>query len=381
MKVIIEADGGSRGNPGVAGSGTLILDETGGVLRKISYAVGTATNNVAEYHGLLNGLKAASELGATAVDVRMDSKLVVEQMSGRWKIKHPDMKELALQCQALLRKFDDSTFTWIPRNENSRADALANIAMDAVEAGAKPGEIPLDEATCAASGTDSPTTEAKRAEITPTCWNGATTTATRLILLRHGQTQMSANRQYSGHSDPKLTEVGQWQAARAAQRLAARGGIAAIVSSPLQRCTETAQATADALGLPVTCDAGLIEVDFGEWDGLTFNQAYETDPKHHASWLSDPQVAPPGGESLAQAHQRVAQTLNQLRETYAGKTVLVVSHVSPIKAIVSIALGGAADMANRMHLDLGSISIAEFYSDGPTCVRLLNDTAHLAQSK
>lgn len=110
MRVIIEADGGSRGNPGVAGSGSVIYDaEHTRELKAISYAVGQATNNVAEYHGLLNGVRAAVALGATEVDIRMDSKLVVEQMSGRWKIKHPDMKQLAVQCQEILRGFTEVT--------------------------------------------------------------------------------------------------------------------------------------------------------------------------------------------------------------------------------------------------------------------------------
>ena len=131
MKVQIKADGGSRGNPGIAGSGTVLYDASGTVLTSIADYVGTATNNVAEYRALLNGLEAARDLGATEVEVLMDSKLVVEQMSGRWKIKHPDMKELALKAQAIARDFDAISYTWIPRAENSEADALANQAMDA----------------------------------------------------------------------------------------------------------------------------------------------------------------------------------------------------------------------------------------------------------
>ena len=105
MKLVIEADGGSRGNPGIAGSGTVIYEADGTtVVRKLAYVVGTATNNVAEYHALYNGLCVAQQLGATDISVRMDSKLVVEQMSGRWKIKHPDMRELALKCRLRGRK-------------------------------------------------------------------------------------------------------------------------------------------------------------------------------------------------------------------------------------------------------------------------------------
>jgi probable phosphoglycerate mutase len=132
VKVIIEADGGSRGNPGPAGYGAVVLDpDTDQVLVERAEGLGVTTNNVAEYQGLIAGLRAAIELGATDVDVRMDSKLVVEQMSGRWQVKHPAMKPLALEAARLVREIGSVRFEWIPRLRNSRADALANQAMDA----------------------------------------------------------------------------------------------------------------------------------------------------------------------------------------------------------------------------------------------------------
>ena len=130
-RYVVEADGGSRGNPGPAGYGTVVRDGLDGQpLAERAEAIGRATNNVAEYSGLIAGLRAAAELGARAVDVRMDSKLVVEQMSGRWRVKHPDLKPLALTAAALVRDFDEVTFTWIPRARNAHADRLANEAMD-----------------------------------------------------------------------------------------------------------------------------------------------------------------------------------------------------------------------------------------------------------
>jgi probable phosphoglycerate mutase len=132
-QVIVEADGGSRGNPGPAGYGALVRDPaTGDVLAERSEFLGVTTNNVAEYSGLIAGLEAAAELGAQAVEVRMDSKLVVEQMSGRWKIKHANMRPLALQAQRLACQFARISYTWIPRAQNSAADQLANQAMDAM---------------------------------------------------------------------------------------------------------------------------------------------------------------------------------------------------------------------------------------------------------
>jgi len=131
-KVIVEADGGSRGNPGPAGYGAVVLDAaTEEVLAERHGGLGVATNNVAEYQGMIAGLHAALELGATEVEVRMDSKLVVEQMSGRWQVKHPAMKPLAVLAGGLVRQIGTVRFGWIPRARNSRADALANRAMDA----------------------------------------------------------------------------------------------------------------------------------------------------------------------------------------------------------------------------------------------------------
>ncbi len=129
--LIVEADGGSRGNPGVAAGGAVVIDEaTGEILAEVGVFVGIATNNVAEYSGLLGGLRKAREIDPAArIHVRMDSKLVVEQMSGRWKIKHPDMRELALEAQSVISGVD-VRFEWIAREFNSRADAVANQSMD-----------------------------------------------------------------------------------------------------------------------------------------------------------------------------------------------------------------------------------------------------------
>ena len=130
--VVVEADGGSRGNPGPAGYGAVVKDAaTGQVLAERQAGLGHTTNNVAEYSGLIAGLTAARDLGATDVAVRMDSKLVVEQMSGRWKIKHPPLQTLARQAGELVDAFGEVTFEWVPRALNKEADRLANEAMDA----------------------------------------------------------------------------------------------------------------------------------------------------------------------------------------------------------------------------------------------------------
>lgn len=130
-RFIIEADGGSRGNPGVAAGGAVVIDaDTGEILAEVGVFVGIATNNVAEYAGLVGGLRKARQMDPVApIHVRMDSKLVVEQMSGRWKIKHPDMRDLAREAHSIIAG-TEVTFEWIAREFNSRADAVANESMD-----------------------------------------------------------------------------------------------------------------------------------------------------------------------------------------------------------------------------------------------------------
>lgn len=135
MTYTIHADGGARGNPGPAGSGAVVRDAKGKVVAEISAFLGHTTNNVAEYTALIAALEAlTAKLGAKAKDARvevyMDSKLVIEQMKGAWKVKHPNMKPLALRARDLAAVFGAVSFTHIPREENSDADALANEAMD-----------------------------------------------------------------------------------------------------------------------------------------------------------------------------------------------------------------------------------------------------------
>jgi ribonuclease H / adenosylcobalamin/alpha-ribazole phosphatase len=136
-RLVVEADGGSRGNPGPAGSGAVVRDAaTGEVLAEVSESLGRATNNVAEYSALIAGLRAAAGLARGAdVEVRMDSKLVVEQMSGRWQIKHPDMRPLAATARETARALGRVSYTWVPRSRNAHADRLANEAMDSAAPG------------------------------------------------------------------------------------------------------------------------------------------------------------------------------------------------------------------------------------------------------
>ncbi|MGW7083407.1 bifunctional RNase H/acid phosphatase [Streptomyces sp. NPDC054871] len=373
---IVEADGGSRGNPGPAGYGSVVIDAaTGETLREAAEYIGVATNNVAEYKGLVAGLKAAHELDpAASVHVRMDSKLVVEQMSGRWKIKHPDMKPLAAEAARIFPP-DRVTYEWIPREKNKHADRLANEAMDAGKRGER--WEPADST----AELDARAAENVAAQVPPVGWAapadlGAPAT---FVLLRHGETALTPQKRFSGSggTDPSLSEVGREQAERAATAFAARGTIQAIVSSPLKRCQETAQVVAARLGLDVRIDEGLRETDFGAWEGLTFGEVRERQPEELNAWLASPDAAPPGGESFTAVADRVSATRDRLAAEYAGRTVLLVTHVTPIKTLVRLALGAPPESLFRMELSAASVSAVAYYGDGNASVRLLNDTSHL----
>ncbi|MET9681072.1 bifunctional RNase H/acid phosphatase [Streptomyces coeruleorubidus] len=462
---IVEADGGSRGNPGPAGYGAVVSDAaTGETLREAAEYIGVATNNVAEYRGLLAGLRAARELDpAATVHVRMDSKLVVEQMSGRWKIKHPDMKPLAADAARIFPP-GRVTYEWIPRERNKHADRLANEAMDAgargeqwseptstaeldtragagavapsgppsppgdaatgaararealatgraaasaasagadvgaavgsaeaeddvadadvraAKAVAGPGGAPADVGAAVGSAKSDADARAAKAVAAPG-WAPADMGApATFVLLRHGETPLTPQKRFSGSggTDPSLSDVGREQAERAAALLARRDTIQAIVSSPLARTRETAGIIAARLGLDVSVDDGLRETDFGAWEGLTFAEVRERHPDDLNAWLASPDAEPTGGgESFAATATRIAATRDKLTAAYAGRTVLLVTHVTPIKTLVRLALGAPPESLFRMELSAASLSVVAYYADGNASLRLLNDTSHL----
>ncbi|MHC0432208.1 bifunctional RNase H/acid phosphatase [Streptomyces sp. O3] len=504
-KFIVEADGGSRGNPGPAGYGAVVIDPvTGEALAEAAEYIGVATNNVAEYKGLVAGLKAAKALDPEAeISVRMDSKLVVEQMSGRWKIKHPDMKPLAAEA-ARVFPAGRVTYQWIPREKNKHADRLANEAMDAgkrgrqwspsastaaldaadaqaaraaaapgdgaagaararaalasaqaptaldATAGAVPADRPTDTETRGTAGaraagrdatahgnhtraaasagpsgagtggtagpaTAGPATAGRDAaavrgdhaqpasgarDVDAARSVGAAGTGSpegaaapvgwavpadlgppaTFVLLRHGETALTPEKRFSGSggSDPDLSPVGREQADRVAAALAARGTIEAIVSSPLVRCQQTAHTVAARLGLDVRIEQGLRETDFGAWEGMTFAEVQQRHPDDLAAWLASAKAAPTGGgESFTQVTRRVTAAREKLLARYAGRTVLLVTHVTPIKTLVRLALGAPPEALFRMELSAASLSAVAYYTDGNASVRLLNDTSYL----
>lgn len=361
-RIIVEADGGSRGNPGPSSYGALIRDaDTGMVIAQRGETIGVATNNVAEYTGLIAGLELVREHApdATDVEVRMDSKLVIEQMAGRWKVKHDSMKPLAQEARRLLPP-GSVTWTWVPREQNTAADALANAALDDAAGGGtgKVGEPAAVATPSAQLG-----------------WrSGVQGEPTTIILLRHGVTQSTERKLFcgSGGADPGLTPTGVEQAQRAAGWLKRLGGVDAIVASPLQRTRETAAVVANELGLDVDLEAGLAEAAFGEWDGFTFADIMERWPAELDDWLASTAVAPPGGEPFDEVYERVSAACDRILDAYAGKTVVAVSHVTPIKMMVRRALDAPMQVIYKIELSPASITTIQWWPDGTASVRNFN---------
>jgi broad specificity phosphatase PhoE/ribonuclease HI len=360
--VVVEADGGARGNPGPAGYGAVVFDaDSRAVLAERAESLGVTTNNVAEYRGLIAGLTAARELGARRVAVRMDSKLVVEQMKGTWQVKNAVLRDLAREAVRLRGEFEQVSFEWIPRERNRHADRLANEAMDAAA-----GTRRSTSRTAAEPAGGSPARS----------WTAPVGTPTRLVLVRHGATVHSAEQRFSGRNALPLDATGERQAAALAARR--YGAVAAVVSSPLRRAVQTAEAIAAPLRLAVEVVDDLVETEFGGWEGLTFAEARAQDPDLLDAWLVSPDVAPPGGESFADVARRVRRAREQVIAAHPESTVVVVTHVTPIKTLVRLALDAPASAMFRLFLDTASVSVVDYYADGGSSVRLVNDTSHLA---
>jgi probable phosphoglycerate mutase len=386
-KFIVEADGGSRGNPGVAGSGAVVLDaSSGAVLIEIARFIGVATNNVAEYVALVAGLEAAFDRDENAeIIVRMDSKLVIEQMSGRWKIKHPDMIQLGKQVQDLVRGKTVS-WQWIPREQNFRADALANKAMDDLADSQSSGmAVTVGKVNQLASAVTEFNETAPSSVRSPV---DVSLPLTTIVLVRHGRTELTEARKISGGDgdDPSLSAAGNSDAEKVAHALKAIGSqgswqriapISAVVTSPMKRARETAEIIAEGFGLQVTDNENLREISFGDWDGLSHEEAQAHDPELWNSWRGSWEVSPPNGESLEVFDQRLQLAREQIVERHSGKTVVVVAHVMPIRGFLRWAFDAAAASYWRPQVAPCSISIIRVWGDQTAEVVTVNHTAHL----
>jgi probable phosphoglycerate mutase len=354
----LTADGGSRGNPGPAGYGAVVT-ENGKIVAELFDVIGVATNNVAEYNGLLAGLSHIHQLDKDAtVEVAMDSKLVVEQMSGRWQIKHADMRDLAKQCRdahtpALV------TYSWIPRDENSHADRLANKALDG---GSAHKPVPVIQQNYL-------TDRLRSAEI-----------PTFIYFVRHGETVLTPTRKFSGTGalDPELMQEGLDQADLVAEE-AVKLGAEILIASPLQRTRQTAEAISRTTGLEIIFDEAWFELSFGSWDGKSIEEVKEEDPDAYQSWLNSTAYAPGGGESYDEASVRIEEALEKLVAEYPGKKIIVVTHNGVIKTAIKLAMGAPAEAV--FHIDATPCSISSISiwpSDGLRAVRSVNERGHLS---
>lgn len=375
--VVVEADGGSRGNPGPAAYGAVLRDaETGEVIAEDATAIGIASNNVAEYSGLIAGLRLAERFAPDAdIEVRMDSKLVVEQMSGHWKIKHPDMRPLATEA-GRLAPFG-TTYTWVPREQNLHADRLVNEALDGKRSGVT---VPAE-----AAGPDSLIEELESPEERPASiqsqvrgWGGGGAPTT-VVLVRHGVTPHTTEKRFSGglaSANPGLSEEGRAQVRAVADWLAPLAErVDAVLASPVRRTHESAAILAERLGRDVEVEPGFAEMEFGAWDGLTFAEVGERHPDDLEAWLGSLDVAPGGaqggGESFRIVQERVLAGLTRLLEAHAGRTVVVVSHVTPIKTLVAHALDAPLEAVFRMELTPASVTVISYFDDRPS-LRMYN---------
>ena len=364
--VVIEADGGSRGNPGEAAYGAVLMDaRTGEVVAERAEHIGIATNNVAEYRGLIAGLELYNEHTPDAdLEVRMDSKLVIEQMSGNWKIKHPDLRPLAMAANRLAPS--GTTWTWIPRERNKHADALLNRALD--EATGRPtrttreAEVPVEE---------QPVAQARMVG-----WSKDLGSPTTLVLVRHGATDHTTDKRFSGSGgkDPALNADGLAQVRAVADWLAPLAEeIDVVLSSPLKRTRQTAEIIAERLHHEVEVEEGLAEAAFGTWEGLTFHEVQQAYPDDLDAWLGSLDVAPGGhGDSFEEMDRKVRRTRDRILSGHAGQAVLAVTHVTPIKLLVRMALGAPLDAVYRMELAPASVTVISWFEDGTASLRMFN---------
>ncbi|WP_372727704.1 bifunctional RNase H/acid phosphatase [Nocardioides sp.] len=371
--VIVEADGGSRGNPGPAGYGALLKDaDTGELIAEDASPIGVTTNNVAEYSGLVAGLKLVQQFTPEAtVEVRMDSKLVVEQMAGRWKIKHPDLKVLAAQAKELAPS--GTSYVWIPREHNQHADRLANEALDGKRYGVTlAGEDPSAESLIEVieSPAESPASTSPSVQQQMRGWSAAAGKPTTVVLLRHGVTAHTVEKRFSGglaSANPGLSDEGKEQIRAAAEWLSPMADqVDVVVTSPVRRTLESAEIVAERLGVPLEVEPGFAEMEFGDWDGKTFSEVARDHQADLDAWLGSLDVAPGGsGESFRTVEARVIAALQRLLDAHAGKTVIVVSHVTPIKTLVAHAVDAPLEAVFRMELTPASVSVLSFFAGGP----------------
>ena len=368
--IFLFADGASRGNPGPAAYGVHITDEAGNTIADFGENLGTATNNQAEYAGVIAGLRYLTTTPHRQVTIRLDSKLVVEQLSGRWKIKNSGMQELAIEARGLLREFD-AKFEWVPREQNSIADANANRALD-------DGDFSTtDQANLPLSSIQPRSIRAPRQYQEPTT----------IAVVRHGHTVNTEKNLISGGdgTDPELSELGLFEAHAAAKQLPillsefGLPELSLVYHSPMLRTTQTGQALA-AGRLELKADPRLKEIGFGDWEMLEMAQLETDELDLVSTWRGSLEVAPPNGESVLDMQSRVWAALEEIIESNRGKAVAIATHMMPTRAFSAAAFKGARNAYFNLNSSPGGISIYRFFDMEFAEVFVLNSCQHLIRN-
>lgn len=362
--IIGYADGASRGNPGLASYGAVIYQDDVELVR-LRAKLGVATNNFAEYSGVIAILEYLNlHFPSTPVLIRMDSKLVVEQLSGRWKIKSPDMMELAIKARGLIGS-RDVNFEWIPRELNSVADALANEALDSEESLTDSAQLSVHQPK---------SIRAPRQHIEPTV----------VYAIRHGHTSSTESGLISGSSDdPSLSELGFTEAdlvASAIQTLAKRFDLdlpERIYHSTQLRATQTAARIADRIPAQLIPSDQLREIGFGEWERLSMGELEHEISTEIESWRGSMTMRPPAGESVADLEARVLGELTRAVEDNPGKSICLVAHMMPMRAIARKALKASPEVSWSMQFAPASVSIYRFFGTEFAETFTINYCAHL----
>jgi probable phosphoglycerate mutase len=415
VKLVVEADGGARGNPGVAAYGIVLRQASNGrvLLEKGSYLGESVTNNVAEYSGLIAGLMAAFDFDAKAeVEVLMDSKLVVSQMQGEWKTKDPNLKRLGDRARSLIAGRSVS-FRWVPRSANQAADRLANEAMDKRSTVERHGDSLAGDGAdgdgLAGGGADGdglagdlpgmeswagPTVDslAKAVGIAQAAKSGTQRHGelagpiTSVIMVRHGMSVDTHRDVFAGQTlpGPSLSVIGRQQARAAAVEIVRMVTLpwfglqqpTVLKSSPTARAMETAVELGQALGLAPEADPGFIEQDFGQWDGLDAAEVQALWPNGIQEWSVNSDYRPGGGESRRQVGQRVKAALERVVREHEGRCVVIASHAVATRAAIGAAIGAPPAAWFSFRLAPGSISVLRFWQAGPTEVVCTNRTTY-----
>ena len=199
----------------------------------------------------------------------------------------------------------------------------------------------------------------------------------KLLLVRHGQTDWNLNQRFQGQSDVQLNEAGRQQATALAKRLA-HDHIDVLFTSDLQRAHGTANIIAAHHACKIRVDARLREINFGAWEGLTYDEIKQSDPATLAAWEADiSTTAAPNGETLNQLTARVESFLNDLHSQHADQTILIAAHGGPLQILLCLALNLSPSKYWQFHLAPASLSEIAFYPAG-AIINLLNDTCHLS---